>query len=161
MRNKDLVKINKIESLNTETINIQTIEIYSDSLLKNNPVLFDKLKIIAPKEGNVTPNDLLIEVLKFMYLVSVFGVKLTPSKIVDLGWHEFILFTKAYEKFCNEKLGKFIHHTPDVDKAANNRNFLKTIQHYIQLFGKPPDDIWGELSTTEWSDSQCGSCNSN
>jgi hypothetical protein len=140
-------------------MNIGTIEAHSASLLKENPVLYNKLEKVSTE--NITPAELLIEVLKFIYLVSRFEIKLTPSIIVDYGWHEFILFTKLYERFCKEKLGKFIHHTPDADTAANNRNFLKTIQHYIQLFGKPPEDIWGEISNSEWEDSQCGSCKSN
>ena len=109
----------------------------------------------------VTPDELFVEVIKFMYLVSVFNTKLTPSLIVDLGWHEFILFTKTYEKFCSKELGKFIHHTPDEDKTTNNRNYLKTIQHYIHIFGRPSINIWGEISNSEWKDSQCGSCKSN
>jgi len=140
-------------------MNIGTIEAYSDSLLKENPVLYNKLEKVSTE--NITPDELLVEVLKFMYLVSRFEIKLTPSIIVDYGWHEFILFTKLYERFCKEILGQFIHHTPDADIAANNRNFLKTIQHYIKLFGKPPEDIWGEISNSEWEDSQCGSCKSN
>ena len=35
-----------------------------------------------------------------------------PSKVVDLAWHEFILFTREYEKFCRQGFGKFLHHTP-------------------------------------------------
>lgn len=35
-----------------------------------------------------------------------------PSQAVDVAWHEFILFTKKYEYFCNKALGRFLHHTP-------------------------------------------------
>ena len=35
-----------------------------------------------------------------------------PSKVVDEAWHEFILFTKEYESFCNKAFGTFLHHTP-------------------------------------------------
>lgn len=35
-----------------------------------------------------------------------------PSQVVDVAWHEFILFTKNYEHFCNKSLGRFLHHTP-------------------------------------------------
>ena len=28
-----------------------------------------------------------------------------PSQAVDVAWHEFILFTKAYEIFCRKALG--------------------------------------------------------
>jgi hypothetical protein len=35
-----------------------------------------------------------------------------PSQVVDVAWHEFILFTRAYEKFCQATLGRFLHHVP-------------------------------------------------
>ena len=35
-----------------------------------------------------------------------------PSEIVDEMWHEFILFSRAYEAFCKKALGRFLHHTP-------------------------------------------------
>ena len=35
-----------------------------------------------------------------------------PSQVVDVAWHEFILFTREYESFCNRALGRFLHHTP-------------------------------------------------
>lgn len=35
-----------------------------------------------------------------------------PSQVVDVAWHEFILFTRAYQAFCDQALGRFLHHTP-------------------------------------------------
>lgn len=35
-----------------------------------------------------------------------------PSQIVDELWHEFILFTRLYQQFCERALGKYLHHTP-------------------------------------------------
>lgn len=35
-----------------------------------------------------------------------------PSQVVDVAWHEFILFTRAYQQFCTKSLGRFLHHTP-------------------------------------------------
>ena len=35
-----------------------------------------------------------------------------PSQVVDMAWHEFILFTRSYEDFCKQGLGRFLHHTP-------------------------------------------------
>lgn len=35
-----------------------------------------------------------------------------PSQAVDVAWHEFILFTRAYQAFCDRALGRFLHHTP-------------------------------------------------
>ena len=35
-----------------------------------------------------------------------------PSEIVDVAWHEFILFTREYQAFCQKAIGRFLHHTP-------------------------------------------------
>ncbi|MCB4360464.1 glycine-rich domain-containing protein [Quatrionicoccus australiensis] len=35
-----------------------------------------------------------------------------PSQAADDAWHEFILFTRHYDKFCRTAFGRFLHHTP-------------------------------------------------
>lgn len=35
-----------------------------------------------------------------------------PSRLVDEAWHEFILDTEAYAKFCERALGLFLDHRP-------------------------------------------------
>lgn len=35
-----------------------------------------------------------------------------PSKAADVLWHEFILHTQAYARWCELALGRFLHHTP-------------------------------------------------
>jgi hypothetical protein len=35
-----------------------------------------------------------------------------PSQVVDFAWHEFILHTRAYERWCDAAFGKLLHHTP-------------------------------------------------
>ena len=35
-----------------------------------------------------------------------------PSQAVDDLWHEFILFTRNYERFCERAFGRYLHHTP-------------------------------------------------
>lgn len=35
-----------------------------------------------------------------------------PSQVIDLAWHEFILYTKSYATFCQYGIGQFVHHTP-------------------------------------------------
>ena len=35
-----------------------------------------------------------------------------PSQVADDLWHEFILYTRAYDAFCANAFGGFLHHTP-------------------------------------------------
>lgn len=41
-----------------------------------------------------------------------------PSQVVDELWHEFILFTRDYERFCRQAFGRFLHHTPAVAMSS-------------------------------------------
>lgn len=45
-----------------------------------------------------------------------------PSQAADDLWHEFILYTRAYEGFCNKAFGGFLHHTPAVTLSQDKRN---------------------------------------
>lgn len=36
-----------------------------------------------------------------------------PSQVVDVAWHEFILYTRQYQTFCRKGLGRFLHHVPN------------------------------------------------
>ena len=46
------------------------------------------------------------------YLKSGFRAVAMPSQVVDDLWHEFILYTKIYDRFCGKAFGRFLHHTP-------------------------------------------------
>lgn len=37
-----------------------------------------------------------------------------PSQVADDLWHEFILYTRDYGRFCSAAFGRFLHHTPAV-----------------------------------------------
>ncbi len=37
----------------------------------------------------------------------------SPSKLIDIGWHMFLLYTRGYQEFCNRVNGGFIHHEPN------------------------------------------------
>ena len=36
-----------------------------------------------------------------------------PSRLVDEAWHEFILDSLSYTRFCEAAFGGYLHHTPD------------------------------------------------
>jgi hypothetical protein len=37
-----------------------------------------------------------------------------PSQVADDLWHEFILYTREYQEFCNKAFGEMLHHRPAV-----------------------------------------------
>jgi len=45
-----------------------------------------------------------------------------PSQLADELWHEFILHTRAYEKFCKQAFGGLLHHTPATALGSNRQH---------------------------------------
>lgn len=45
-----------------------------------------------------------------------------PSQAVDELWHDFILYTKAYDEFCRKAFGCFLHHTPAAVLSEGQKN---------------------------------------
>jgi hypothetical protein len=58
----------------------------------------------------------------YAYLKSGCQFVSMPSQVADDLWHEFILYTKEYQQFCNQAFGCFLHHTPAVVLSADKQN---------------------------------------
>lgn len=43
---------------------------------------------------------------------------MAPSRLLDAGWHVFILDTAAYAAFCQRVAGRFVHHRPQDEPAG-------------------------------------------
>ena len=56
------------------------------------------------------------------YLKSGLQPVAMPSHIVDALWHEFILSTREYERFCQLAFGQTLHHIPAYALSENRRN---------------------------------------
>ena len=74
-------------------------------------------KRLAAKRPELTPDQraMVFDGLReYFHLCNDAGVRLVamPSQVVDDAWHDFILFTRQYQRFCTLALGKFLHHTP-------------------------------------------------
>ena len=60
-----------------------------------------------------------------------------PNVMVDEVWHTFILFTREYAGFCQETIGRFVHHAPRTSRTAQSLDGgkLKFTMAYHHLFG--------------------------
>ena len=78
--------------------------------------LFNKLRKkppeIDPKDHPLVARALLQIFL--CHLKSGRGFVSMPSRVVDDLWHEFILYARNYQQFCNKAFGGYMHHTPAV-----------------------------------------------
>ena len=106
----------------------------------------------------------LSETIKFLMLAAEnTDGQSTPSARVDLAWHEFILFTRTYQNFCETHFGKLIHHEPSDNHEVNSQQYAKTLSHYRQRFGEPPAEYWGGANARIDQSSvsaSCGNCES-
>lgn len=78
--------------------------------------LIEKLTVLHP-ELDVKDRQLVARALRQFFIAHLnSGRKFVsmPSQVVDELWHEFILYTRQYERFCQKAFGRFLHHTPAV-----------------------------------------------
>lgn len=90
------------------------------------------------------------ETLKFLMLCATNrDHDYSPSAVVDTMWHQFILYTKDYFKFC-ELLGGYIHHQPSESHKPDR--YLKTLEALRREFGSVNASYW------EMKAADCESC---
>ena len=65
------------------------------------------------------------EMLIFLDLCARSDEMLSPPPDVDAAWHAFLLHSRDYEAYCNERYGRVIHHQPtgEPDPAAYRRAY--------------------------------------
>ena len=117
-------------------------EALASDILDENPVLYGKIAAAGRLQGQDTVHAVMVEVVRFLYLIGYFRQRLTPSVPVDLAWHEFILCTRMYSDFCERLFGRFLHHQPGGEESENRANFRKTLASYRLCYGEPPSRFW-------------------
>lgn len=92
------------------------------------------------------------EYKKFMYLAATSNQMVSPSEIVDIVWHQHLIFTQSYKEFCIV-LGKKIEHIPSTHNKEEKDKFLVAKQLTKELyeieFGLQPKEFWEFNSFTE------------
>ncbi|GGX65621.1 glycine-rich domain-containing protein [Streptomyces anandii] len=85
---------------------------------------------------------------------------LSPSPLVDDFWHAFLLHTKGYREFCEEKFGRFLDHQPgylDPEEHGGGKALRARTVDAITLAGYEIDmEFWPELDLAE-----CSQCRAN
>jgi hypothetical protein len=87
----------------------------------------------------------IIEYKKFMYLAAVSNEMVSPSEIIDVVWHQHLLFSASYDKLCS-LIGKKILHVPSTHESSDVQKFKearkRTTILYLQSFGDQPAQFW-------------------
>jgi hypothetical protein len=78
------------------------------------PGLFDKLAARRPELAHKDMSLVARGLRQYFLAYLMSGRKFVsmPSQVADDLWHEFILYTKNYQQFCQKAFGTFFHHTP-------------------------------------------------
>ena len=73
-----------------------------------------RLAARRPELSDAQRQEVFAGLLDYFQLCRTAGKRMVamPSQVVDDAWHEFILFTRQYDKFCQGAFGRFLHHTP-------------------------------------------------
>ena len=88
------------------------------------------------------------EYKKFVYMGVISDFSITPSKVIDQVWHEHLLFTSGYRKFCKEIIRYNFDHNPELVSTGSltevfQSQYFHTIELYKKEFGlEPPLEIW-------------------
>lgn len=95
--------------------------------LTNKGLISDELwtrltnRIVKDEEGMTIAlaERVMDQALGFLRLCAEKPGNHSPSSMVDIGWHTFILYTRDYAKFCERVAGRFIHHNPFDEKGVD------------------------------------------
>lgn len=77
-----------------------------------------------------------LECRRYLALKIIFGdgMEMVDDE-ADVFWHEFIIFTREYEKFCLGICGKFLHHGPFTTQPPVKGARKAFYGRYFRLFG--------------------------
>jgi hypothetical protein len=88
------------------------------------------------------------EYKKFVFMGVTSDFSVTPSKVIDQVWHEHLLFSSGYRKFCKEVIQFDFDHNPELASISTQTEmfqsqYFNTIELYRKEFGiEPPAEIW-------------------
>lgn len=88
------------------------------------PGLLEKFDKLQPQLG-IKDRQYIARALRQFFLAHLkSGRKFVamPSQVVDELWHEFILYTRNYDAFCQKAFGRYMHHTPAIVLSKAHRN---------------------------------------
>jgi hypothetical protein len=103
--------------------------------------------------------ELFADTKRFLLVCGTTPGNWSPTEPIDEGWHNFILFTQDYAKFCQQNFGRFIHHNPKrIGVASNAISPMETATKARELFGDSISVNWAPdnmRASAECSKSGC------
>ncbi|OKI08268.1 hypothetical protein A6A06_33935 [Streptomyces sp. CB02923] len=109
--------------------------------------LFDRLAhfvVVHNGESRDQAEKIIDQAVAFVASVGGTDIPLVPSDDVDKGLHAFILHTREYAKFCEQRGGRFLHHSP-AGPGPLSRSFaaVSASAHAVKAAGfLVHEDLW-------------------
>ncbi|MGI5529337.1 hypothetical protein ACQEVX_18645 [Streptomyces syringium] len=110
------------------------------------PELFEKVtEFCAEEYGHelCTARSIVDQALAFLKVMGdARAFDMTPSQVVDPGWHSFALHTRAYAAWCQEQFGYFLDHEPKA--TIRTRPLIGSVVERVKAAGFYVDErLWG------------------
>ncbi|MFB8183037.1 glycine-rich domain-containing protein [Streptomyces sp. NPDC055966] len=109
------------------------------------PELFARLADFCAEEyghERSMAERIMTEALAFVDVMGRTGEGMSPSAVVDPGWHTFMLHTEEYAEFCHTRYGRFIHHAPK--SRYRDRATMADVVARMRAHGyKVDESLWG------------------
>jgi len=112
-----------------QILELPKVEGQAAPLLANKDLVSDELwsrltnRIVKDEEGMTLAlaERIMDQALGFLRLCAQkeANESYSPSALVDIGWHTFILYTREYAAFCDRVAGRFIHHSPTDEEGKD------------------------------------------
>jgi hypothetical protein len=139
---------------------------YEEALAFRAPYLIDKIIEEGLAATVEEAEAIFLEVKRYIVMthacVPRWGITANACRI-DEVWHNFVLFTRQYEAYCQKYFGRFMHHAPSNSPEPPSRpghggretpsvdsNPPKSFrEHYESFYGIELPDVWrDELHVT-------------
>lgn len=146
----------EMKPINTVQLRDEDVQLINGLSEFEAPYLEEKLLRKEVFSSNREYREAFTEFKKYAAINKIFGDGHgMASEKVDAVWHQFILFTREYHSFCNDFLGKYLHHSPKTSHTPLSKDAGKNLMfHYRQIFGDMPSSVWNKVNGS----SDCGDC---
>ncbi|MGH7196778.1 MAG: glycine-rich domain-containing protein [Candidatus Saccharimonadales bacterium] len=130
----------------TSSVAPASVELTNKSLVSNQ--LWVRLTNRIAKDENLDPalaERIMDQALAFLRLCAEPSTEsYSPSPLVDIGWHTFILYTREYAAFCQGLNGQFIHHAPSDEDGIDygSGNIARTVAALKQRGIGVDEPLW-------------------
>ncbi|MDO0934821.1 hypothetical protein QQY66_25245 [Streptomyces sp. DG2A-72] len=112
------------------------------------PELFERLTAFCAEEyghERSAAERIMSEALALLDVMGQTGACLSPSQVVDPGWHTFILHSPEYTEWCQTRYGHYIHHAPK-SRYRDSATMVDVVAK-IRAHGYEVDErLWGTKS---------------